>query len=81
MQNPNLDNTIFGHEYIQSCQNLEHLEIGGRPNQYLSEIKYEEGIEKLTSYASILGINKLKIKVLKFEFCSHIGDASIRALL
>ena len=25
--------------------------------------------------------NKLKLKVLKFEFCTHIGDKAIRALL
>jgi len=48
LSNPNLDNTIFGLDYIQQCKSLEHLEIGGLPNHYLGGITFENGIEKLT---------------------------------
>ena len=76
-----MNNMIFGSQYIQKCKVLEHLEIGGKPKNYLSGITFKDGIEKLCTYANFDGMEKLKFKVLKFEYCSNIGDTSIKALL
>ena len=39
LQNPNIGNYILGPDFIQKCKNLEHLELGGKHNQYLTGIK------------------------------------------
>ena len=49
LQNPNLDNTLFSSDFLLKCQSLEHLEIGGRANDYIEHIRWENGLQNLAN--------------------------------
>jgi len=55
------------------CNNLNHLEIGGLPNEFNNNITYE-GIESLTKLKS-------RLRKIRFEYCGKIGDMSIATLV
>ena len=102
LQNPNLDNTLFSSYLLLQCKSLEHLEIGGRANIYIENIRWENGLQNFCNLGSgsqnqiniqnesnMAGVKTLpefdsfimKIKVLKFEYCTHIGDICIKNML
>lgn len=70
-RNLNVNNEIFIYLAKHSI-NLKHLEIGGHPTEFNSGITFE-GVETLT-------MMKSKLKVVKFQYCSKIGDLSISTL-
>ena len=57
---------------------LNHLAIGGTPNNYIPDIDYENSISKLIKNQKY---HPLQMKVLRFEFCLLIGDTSLSPLL
>jgi len=71
LKNPYLGNFLFGKEFIQQCKSLEEIELGGKENQFLHDITFEneDGIQQFTENQNKLK-NKLKMKLIRFEYCS-----------
>ena len=78
LRNPNLDSSIFSEDCILNLKALNHLAIGGTPNNYIADIDYENSISKLIKNQKY---RPLQMKVLRFEYCFLIGDSSIPPLL
>ena len=78
LRNPNLDSSIFSEDCILKLNALNHLAIGGTPNNYIADIDYENSISKLIKNQKY---RPLQMKVLRFEYCFLIGDSSIPPLL
>lgn len=70
LRNTKVNNDVFF--YLKNCNNLNHLEIGGKAQEFNNNLTFE-GIENLT-------LIKSNLKVLRFEYCAKIGDLSIKLL-